>query len=49
MATNEEVNDSIRPLLKLSRETIMRCQKTRLRFGAVRWSVILYWPRGSSG
>src|SRR5882672_10248576 len=28
MATNPEVPDSIRPLLKLSRETIVRCQKT---------------------
>ena len=28
MATNEEIDDSIRPLLKLSRETIVRLQKT---------------------
>jgi transposase len=28
LSTNEEVNQSIRPLLKLSRETIVRCQKT---------------------
>ena len=28
MSTNEEVNQSIRPLLKLSRETIVRAQKT---------------------
>jgi transposase len=28
LATNQEVSDSIRPLLKLSRETIVRCQKT---------------------
>jgi len=28
ISTNEEVNQSIRPLLKLSRETIVRCQKT---------------------
>jgi transposase len=27
MSTNEEVNESIRPLLKLSRETIVRSQK----------------------
>ena len=28
LSTNEEVNESIRPLLKLSRETIVRLQKT---------------------
>jgi transposase len=28
LATNPEVPDSIRPLLKLSRETIVRCQRT---------------------
>jgi len=28
LSTNEEVHPSIRPLLKLSRETIERCQKT---------------------
>jgi len=28
LSSNEEVNQSIRPLLKLSRETIVRCQKT---------------------
>ena len=28
LSTNEEVNQSIRPLLKLIRETIVRCQKT---------------------
>src|SRR3981189_1461670 len=28
MSGNEEVDESIRPLLKLSRETIVRCQKT---------------------
>jgi transposase len=28
LCANEEVNQSIRPLLKLSRETIVRCQKT---------------------
>jgi len=28
LATNEEVNESIRPLLRLSRETIVRLQKT---------------------
>src|SRR6516164_10452556 len=28
MSTNEEVHESIRPLLRLSRETIVRCQKT---------------------
>ena len=28
LATSEEVNDSIRPLLRLSRETIVRLQKT---------------------
>src|ERR1700719_2170912 len=28
LATNKEVNESIRALLKLSRETIVRCQKT---------------------
>src|SRR5499427_7922945 len=28
MTSNEEVHESIRPLLKLSRETIVRCQKT---------------------
>src|ERR1700729_3687537 len=28
LATNPEIPDSIRPLLKLSRETIVRCQKT---------------------
>jgi transposase len=28
LATNQEVDDSIRPLLKLSRETIVRLQKT---------------------
>ena len=28
LATNSEVSDSIRPLLKLSRETIVRCQRT---------------------
>jgi len=28
MATNSEIDDSIRPLLKLSRETIGRCQRT---------------------
>ena len=28
LATNSEIDDSIRPLLRLSRETIERCQKT---------------------
>ena len=28
MTTNSEVDDSIRPLLRISRETIERCQKT---------------------
>jgi transposase len=28
MATNSEIEDSIRPLLKLSRDTIQRCQRT---------------------
>jgi transposase len=28
MTTNSEIDDSIRPLLRLSRETIERCQKT---------------------
>jgi transposase len=28
LSTNEEVQESIRPLLRLSRETIVRCQKT---------------------
>jgi transposase len=28
LSTNEEIHPSIRPLLKLSRETIERCQKT---------------------
>src|SRR6202163_851470 len=28
LSTNKEVQESIRPLLKLSRETIVRCQKT---------------------
>ena len=28
LSTNEEVHESIRPLLRLSRETIVRCQKT---------------------
>src|SRR5262252_7017453 len=28
MTSNEEVHESIRPLLRLSRETIVRCQKT---------------------
>src|SRR5579863_3130738 len=28
LATSPEVNDSIRPLLRLSRETIVRCQRT---------------------
>jgi transposase len=28
LATNEEIQNSIRPLLRLSRETIVRCQKT---------------------
>ena len=28
LSSNEEVQESIRPLLRLSRETIVRCQKT---------------------
>src|SRR4029077_5680482 len=28
LANNEEVHENIRPLLRLSRETIVRCQKT---------------------
>jgi hypothetical protein len=28
LASNEEVHENIRPLLRLSRETIVRCQKT---------------------
>jgi hypothetical protein len=28
LTTNKEVPESIRPLLQLSRETIVRCQKT---------------------
>jgi transposase len=28
LSTNEEIDESIRPLLRLSRETIVRCQKT---------------------
>ena len=33
LSTNEEINESIRPLLKLSREHIVRAQKTGLRAG----------------
>ena len=39
MSTNEEVNESIRPLLKLSREMISRSQKLDYA-RSVRWSVI---------
>src|ERR1700745_4148485 len=28
LSSNEEVHENIRPLLRLSRETIVRCQKT---------------------
>jgi hypothetical protein len=46
LATNKEVDESIRPLLKLSRESIERLQKTDTL-----WSVlsneIRCWLRGS--
>jgi hypothetical protein len=29
LSTNQEVGESIRPLLRLSRDTIVRCQKKR--------------------
>src|SRR5438309_1728829 len=48
LSTNEEVHPSIRPLLKLSRETIERCQKTEYAL-AVLSSATLCWPTGSNG
>jgi hypothetical protein len=46
LLTNEEIQDSIRPLLRLSRETIVRLQKTEYA-----WSVLCSetrcWPRES--
>ena len=47
LATNQEVQESIRPLLKLSRETIVRCQKTD--YALVLCSGIRCWPSGSNG
>ena len=48
LSTNTEVHPSIRPLLKLSRETIERCQKMRSTLWPVPSSAILCWPTGSN-
>ena len=49
LSANEEVHPSIRPLLKLSRETIERCQKTEYASGQFVFSAIRCWPTGSRG
>ena len=49
MASNEEIQESIRPLLRLSRETIDRLQKTGICPGEFSASGIRCWPSGSSG
>jgi hypothetical protein len=47
LSSNEEVQESIRPLLRLSRETIVRCQKTEYALVSS-CSGIRCWPRGSN-
>ena len=46
LSANEEVHPSIRPLLKLSRETIERCQKTEyaLVSSLQRDPMLATWP-----
>jgi hypothetical protein len=45
LATNKEVDESIRPLLKLSRDSIERCRRP-ITLWSVRWNEILYWRNG---
>jgi hypothetical protein len=46
LATNKEVEESIRPLLKLSRETIVRLQK-RTMLWSVLYKETRFWLKGS--
>ena len=46
LSTNEEVNESIRPLLRLSRDSIVRLQKRNMPW-SVPCSETLCWPSGS--
>jgi len=46
LSSNEEVKESIRPLLRLSRDTIVRLQKTEYAMVS-RCSGALCWPRES--
>jgi hypothetical protein len=47
LSTDEEVKESIRPLLNLSRETIVRLQKQNMRC-SVHGSETRCWPSESS-
>ena len=49
ISNNEKIDESIRPLLRLSRETITRVPEDRNTLWSVLWSGIRCWPRGSSG
>src|SRR5213078_4945009 len=48
LTTNEEVNESIRPLLRVSRDSIVRLQKTEYAW-SVHCSEILCWQSESNG
>jgi transposase len=48
LSSKGEVHESIRPLLRLSRETIVRLQKTNMLWSAP-CNATPCWPRGSSG
>ena len=45
LSTDEEIAPSIRPLLKLSRETIARCQKTEYALVSSLQSLVAAGPR----
>jgi len=48
LSTNEDVHESIRPLLKVSRDSVVRLQKTEYPW-SVHCSGTPCWPTESSG
>ena len=48
LSSKDEVHESIRPLLRLSRETIVRFEKTEYALVSS-LHAIPYWPKGSNG